>query len=85
MKNIISESVEIIRPIENEGIESEIKHLESEIKELFSSTVSKIHSVLKGFEIEGEETKEALKTFFLDLAYFRRLSVIASLQKGGEL
>ncbi len=34
MKNIISESAEIIRQIENEGIESEIKNLEWEIKEL---------------------------------------------------
>jgi hypothetical protein len=63
MKNIKSESVEIIRHIENEGIESEIKNLE---KELFSSTISKIYSVLKSFEIEGDDTKDAVKTF-LDL------------------
>jgi len=35
MKDIISESVEIIRHIENEGIESEIKNLEWEIKDYF--------------------------------------------------
>ncbi len=64
MKKILSESVEIIKHIEKEGIEREIKNLEWEIKKLFSSTISKIYSVLKGLEIDGEGTKEAVKTFF---------------------
>jgi hypothetical protein len=64
MKNILSKSEEIIRHIKKDRIESEIKDLELEIKELFSHTVSQIHSVLKGLEIEGEETGEAVKTFF---------------------